>query len=327
MDKEYRRWRVYLMFIHPEFRPVLDSLPVLDVFADLEGSRVAVAAAAEAVSPVPGVRVEERKITAADGRIQTVRIYSPTAASSSPRPAALWFHGGAFAIGAPNAEEGHCLRLSAGLDMVVVAPDYRLAPENPYPAGFDDCHAALIWTAEHADELGIDVSRIALGGHSAGAALATSVALATRERGGPAVAFLYLGYPVLDDRQDTPSSRTVTDDRLWNRSGALDMWSAYLAGTDPEAGYAVPARARDLSGLPPTYIMVCGADPGRDEGLAFGAALTAAGVPVEMHLVPGAPHMFDVYIPQSAVARRAVADWTRALAEGLGQGTATRASD
>ncbi|MFQ6146808.1 alpha/beta hydrolase [Streptomyces seoulensis] len=312
------------MFIHPDFRPVLESLPVLDVFADLEGSRAAVASAAEAVAPVAGVRTEERKITAPDGRVVSLRVYSPVSPSSAPRPAALWFHGGAFAIGAPNAEEGHCLRLSAELDMVVVAPDYRLAPENPYPAGFDDCYAALAWTAEHADELGIDVSRIALGGHSAGAALAVSVALATRERGGPRAAFLYLGYPVLDDRLSTPSSRTVTDGRLWNRSGALDMWSAYLAGTDPQTGYAVPARARDLSGLPPTYIMVCGADPGRDEALAFGARLTAAEVPVEMHLVPGVPHMFDVYIPQSEITRRAVADWTRALAEGLRQEDGTR---
>ncbi|MEV7283815.1 alpha/beta hydrolase [Streptomyces sp. NPDC093252] len=305
------------MTLDAEFRPVYEVLPELDVFADLPASRAALAAASGDGTSDDRVRVEDRSVTAA-GVTVTVRIYTPLAPAEGPRPAVLWFHGGGFALGGPNAEDGTCRRLSAALGVTVVAPDYRLAPENPYPAGFDDCYAALVWVAAEAEGLGVDPARIALGGHSAGAALAAGVALAARDRSGPALAFLYLGYPVLDDRLETDSARTVTDPKLFNRKGAGDGWRLYLQDADPAAGYAVPGRATALHGLPPTYLLVNGIDPVRDEALAFASRLSTAGNLVELHLVPGVPHMFDVFAPTIRATRRAVDAWTGALAHGLG---------
>ncbi|MDH6214259.1 alpha/beta hydrolase fold domain-containing protein [Streptomyces pseudovenezuelae] len=137
-----------------------------------------------------------------------------------------------------------------------------------------------------------------MAGTPPGAALAAAVALAARARKGPQIRYLYLGYPVLDDRLETDSARAVTDPKLFNRQGAAAGWELYLQENDPEAGYAVPARAKDLRDLPPTYIMVSAVDPARDEALEFASRLSAAGNSVELHLVPGVPHMFDVLAPR-----------------------------
>ncbi|MFE2043538.1 alpha/beta hydrolase [Streptomyces sp. NPDC059477] len=326
------------MTLDPEFLPVYEVLPELDVFADIPASRAALGAASGDGASDGKVRVEDRGIVAG-GQAVTVRIYTPVApldaadAADGPRPVAVWIHGGGFVLGGPNAEDPTCRRLCAELGITVVAPDYRLAPEHPYPAAFDDCYATLTWVADQADALGVDPARLAVGGHSAGAALAAGVALAARDREGPQIAFLYLGYPVLDDRQETESARTVTDPKLFNRRGAADGWKHYLQGThfqgthfqgthlqdtDPAIGYAVPARAAHLRDLPPTYILADGVDPARDEALDFASRLSAAGNLTELHLVPGVPHMFDVIAPSIRASRRAVAAWTSALAHGVG---------
>ncbi|MEU5256026.1 alpha/beta hydrolase [Streptomyces longwoodensis] len=293
-----------------------ETLPPLDVFADLAAARALMATASGAAESDDIVTVEDRT-AGAGSRSVSVRVYTPASARRGPTAAAVWVHGGGFAIGAPNAEDATCRRLCRELGIVMVAPDYRLAPEHPYPAGFEDCYDVLQWTAAHAGELGIDIRRIALGGHSSGAALAAGVACASRDRHGAVSAFLYLGYPVLDDRQETPSARTVTDARIWNREGALAMWKHYLQGADPGEGYAVPARIRDLSGLPPTYVLAAGVDPSRDEAVEFAARLRETGTGVELHVVPGVPHMFDVLAPEIPVSRRAVSTWTQALAAAL----------
>ncbi|MFI6404690.1 alpha/beta hydrolase [Streptomyces sp. NPDC050548] len=308
------------MFLDPEFLPVYEALPEMDVFADVQGARVALAAASGDGKSDGEVNVEDREIRV-DGRALSLRLYTPVtpaSRSAAPLPVAVWIHGGGFVLGGPNAEDATCRRLAAELGIAVVAPDYRLAPENRYPAAFDDCYAALRWVADEADALGVDVARVALGGHSAGAALAAAVALAARDRRGPGIRYLYLGYPVLDDRLETGSARAITDPKLFNRQGAAAGWELYLQGSDPEAGYAVPGRAKDLGDLPPTYILVDGADPVRDEALEFAARLSAAGNSVELHLVPGVPHMFDVLAPDIRASRRAVAAWTTAFAHGIG---------
>lgn len=236
------------MFLDPEFLPVYESLPEMDVFADVPGARVALSAASGDGKPDGEVNVEDREVLVegVDGHALNLRVYTPVSRSAAPLPVALWIHGGGFVLGGPNAEDATCRRLTAELGIAVVAPDYRLAPEHPYPAAFDDCYAALRWVVDEADALGVDAARLALGGHSAGAALVAAVALAARDRQGPHIRYLHLGYPVLDDRLETVSARAVTDPKLFNRQGAAAGWEFYLRGSDPEAGYAVPGRAKEL---------------------------------------------------------------------------------
>jgi acetyl esterase len=199
------------------------------------------------------------------------------------------------------------LRLARELGVPVVTVDYRLAPEHPYPAGLEDCYAGLVWVAKNADALGIDPDRIAIHGESAGGGLCAALALLARDRGGPSIAFQYLGVPELDDRLDTPSMRAFTDTPIWNRPNAIFSWDSYL-GAGKRGGadvpiYAAPARATDLTGLPPAYVSVMEFDPLRDEGIAYAQALMHAGVSVELHAFPGTFHGSSL-VEQAAVSRR-----------------------
>jgi acetyl esterase/lipase len=305
------------MVLDVEFEPVYSAMPPSNVFADLAAARTALSAVSGDGRSDDAVRVEDRAV-ASGGTALTARVYTPVSRGAEPLPVAVWMHGGGFVVGAPNAEDDTCRRLAGELGIAVVAPDYRLAPEHPYPAAFDDCYATLTWVAEEGGALGFDASRLALGGHSAGAALAAGVAIAAADRSGPSIRYVYLGYPVLSDRTDTESACSITDPRLFNRDGLKAMWNAYLKDGGADSGYAVPARTADLTGLPPMYLMVAGVDPARDDALAFAARLSAAGNQVELHLVPGVPHMFPALAPAIRASRRAVAAWTSAFAHGIG---------
>ncbi|MFJ4234247.1 alpha/beta hydrolase [Cellulosimicrobium cellulans] len=304
------------MNLYPSFATLLPTLQELDVYSDLPTWRTALSATAGPLGPADGVLVDEITIPRGDESV-TARRYRPESPTHASGAGAVWIHGGGFAIGAPNAEDAHCRRLARELGLVVVSPDYRLAPEEPYPAAFEDCLATFTWFWENATTLGVDPERIALGGHSAGAALAAATALALGDTGNARPAYLYLGYPVLDDRQETASARTIVDGRLWNRPQALTMWKNYLGSTAPDAGYAVPSRAEDLSALPTTFLLTCELDPSHDEGLDFGKRLRDSGVLVECYDLPGVPHMFDVLLPDAPLTRRAVQVWTSSLADGL----------
>jgi acetyl esterase len=156
---------------------------------------------------------------------------------------------------------------------VVVSVEYRLAPEDPFPAGLEDCYAALVWLHESAAELGVDGDRIAVVGRSAGGGLAAALALVTRDRHGPALCFQCLAIPELDDRLDTPSMQAFVDTPLWNRPLAEASWRHYLGDDRSDVSpYAAPARATDLSGLPPAYVSTMEFDPLRDEGIAYANA-------------------------------------------------------
>jgi acetyl esterase len=205
---------------------------------------------------------------------------------------------------------------------VVVSVAYRLAPEHPYPAGLEDCYAALVWLAGHAAELGVDPARLAVAGGSAGGGLSAALALLARDRGGPALCFQYLAIPELDDRLTTPSMQAFVDTPLWNRPSAVRSWEYYLgpglaAGSDDVPPYAAPSRATDLAGLPPAYISVCEFDPLRDEGIAYAQALLAAGVSVELHLFPGTFHGSTMVNPAAAISRRQNEETAAVLARAL----------
>jgi acetyl esterase len=234
-----------------------------------------------------------------------VRLYVPRGLVK-PAAAVIYFHGGAFVLGDLEIEHPRCLEMAKETKVVVVAADYRLAPEYPFPAAITDCYAVYLWAIAEADELGIDVSRIAVAGSSAGGALAAAVALMSRDRGDRVPAFQSLLYPVIDDRMITPSMIRFVDIQGWNRRNSEYMWTHYLGeriGKDVSP-YAAPARARDLRGLPPAYVMTADYDALRDEGIDYAQSLLQAGVTVELHHYPETFHAFDT-TAESEVSRRA----------------------
>jgi acetyl esterase/lipase len=265
------------------------------------------------------VTVRDDTIPSSTAEPLGVRVYTPTA-RSSVSPAMVYFHGGGFVIGDVYTEELRCLRFSAEAGCVVVSVGYRLAPEHPFPAAIDDGYDALCWTASHADDLGVDRVRIALGGASAGGALAAGLALKARDLGDPPVVFQLLVYPVLDDRMVTPSMRAFDATPLWTNRATAHMWQHYLgdaARREPVSPYAAPMRATELGGLPDAYIVTAQLDPLRDEGLDYARRLMEADVPTEVHNVPGAYHGFDIVAPQATISRRAVDEQIEALRRGF----------
>jgi acetyl esterase/lipase len=229
----------------------------------------------------------------------------------------VWLHGGGFVMGDLETEHPWAVRVARGSGAVVISVGYRRAPEHPYPAALDDAYAVMVWAAGHADCLGTDPERIAVGGHAAGAGLAAAVALRARDEHGPSIRYQLLNQPQLDDTQTTWSARTFTDTPFMTRDKAAASWRHYL-GSGPATAYAAPARADDLSGLPPAYVTSAEFDPNRDEAIEYARRLLQAGVPVELHQWAGTFHgsqavvSADVSRRQTdelgAVLRRALVD-------------------
>ena len=209
-------------------------------------------------------------------------------------------------MGDLHTEHPLTTRLADGSGAMVISVGYRRAPEQPFPAALDDAYAVLTWTAEHATELGIDPGRIAVGGHSSGAALAAAVALRARDQQGPQIRFQFLNQPGLDDRQETWSARHFTDTPFMTRDKVAAIWRHYL-GSTPASPYAAPARATDLSGLPPAYIATAEFDPNRDEAIDYTLRLLQAGVLVELHQWPGTFHGSQAIL-SAAVSQQQIAE-------------------
>ncbi|MGP6177728.1 alpha/beta hydrolase [Microbacterium sp. A196] len=229
-------------------------------------------------------------------------------------PVLLWFHGGGFVFG--NARESLPF-LDAAVrqtGVIGISVQYSLAPEATFPTPIDEGLAALNWIIAHATELGIDPERIALGGQSAGGAFAAALALRSRDEGGPKIAFQLLDIPVTDDRIATPSVTDYADGLLWNTRNAQLSWEAYLGGTgEPVSPYAAPARAEDLTGLPPAFITVNQFDPLRDEGIEYARRLAHANVQTELHMYAGTFHGSSGIALTAAVSLRQNSDLIAAL--------------
>lgn len=240
--------------------------------------------------------------------------------AGSRRPAVLHLHGGGLIIGSAVQGDALCRHLADELGAVVASVDYRMPPEHPYPTPLEDCYAALRWLAAQPD---VDPARIAVIGESAGGGLAASLALLARDRGEITLAGQVLAYPMLDDRTDESATAHPRMLRLWNGASNRLGWGMYLgAGTAGPAAtpldaaaleLAVPARRADLSGLPPTWIGVGTLDLFHSEDVEYARRLAAAGVPCELHVIPGAYHGFDASEPKAAVSRDFVARQVEAL--------------
>jgi acetyl esterase/lipase len=224
-----------------------------------------------------------------------VRLHRPVGVVQ-PGPALLWIHGGGYVMGTAQQDDALCQRFTRELGITVAAVDYRLAPEHPYPAPLEDCYSALTWLAGLP---AVDPARVAIGGASAGGGLAAALALLARDRGELTLTLQLLAYPMLDDR--SAAGPKNPNYRLWGPKSNRFGWAAYLGNADPQI--AVPARRDDLSGLPPAWIGVGTHDLFHDEDLAYAERLTAAGVPCQVEVVPGAFHGFDLVVPKAAVSR------------------------
>jgi acetyl esterase/lipase len=310
--------------IDPEVRVPLDQLLEampggFNAVADIVERRAAVTAMLGAIEVPenPNVVKEDRTVPGPQGEPDiSVRIYKPVNAEA-PLPGIFFIHGGGMILGTVEGEDPTATLICDQVGAVVVSVEYRLSPENPHPAPAEDCYAGLKWTAEHADELGIDPQRLAIYGASAGGGLTIATALMARDRGGPALAFIMPIYPMVDDRNETASSHEITDIGIWDRSGNVEAWAWYLGGK-PADQYAAPSRAEDLSGLPPAFIDVGTVDLFRDEDIAFAQRLMAAGVPTELHVHPGSYHAAETFAPDAVLAQRIWALRIDALKRALG---------
>ncbi len=305
----------------PELEAVVDLMPKIDL-ADPPRARAEFAALIASfdfeVPGLEGLDIEDRSVPGHDGDPPvSVRIYRPKD-RTVPGPGVLWIHGGGFVIGDVESEHVGSAMTALGTGAVVVSVDYRLAPEHPFPAAPNDCFAALRWFASAADELGVDLDRIAVVGTSAGGGLAAAVALMARDLGGPALCFQLLCIPELDDRLETPSMQQFTETPTWNRPLAVQSWKHYLGDSGGEVSpYAAPSRATDFRGLPPAYVSTAEFDPLRDEGILYALAMLQAGVSVELHQFPGTFHASDL-ITTAAISRRSREEVQTVLRHALG---------
>ena len=309
----------------PELAPLLDLLP--DVSLDISDPAQSRAGFSEMIALLnadldpAGVNIENRAVPGPQGAPDVnLRIYSPENLQQTV-PGLLHIHGGGFVIGDLDSEYGICLALCRELGIVVVSIDYRLAPETPYPGGLEDCYSALQWVSGNSAELCIDPRRLGIFGQSAGGGLSAATCLLARDRAGPPLCFQFLGIPELDDRLETPSMQRFVDTPLWHRPNAELSWDFYL-GSDYRRGaadvpaHAAPARAEDLSGLPPAYISTMEFDPLRDEGVLYALQLMQAGVATELHSFPGTFHGSSLFAT-AQISQREAAEMFAVLRRGL----------
>jgi acetyl esterase len=264
------------------------------------------------VGPVePVARVESRTLPGPAGEIP-VRIYAPSEARRLP--ALVYFHGGGFVIGSLDTHDGTCRSLANAIGCTLVSVDYRLAPEHKFPAGPEDCYAATRWVVEKGAEIGVDGSRVAVGGDSAGGNLAAVVALMARDRRGPALRHQLLIYPVANHDFATASYEENKQGYLLSREMMRWFWNHYLVESQDGANpYASPLRAPSLAGLPPAHVITAEYDPLRDEGEALAARLQREGVPTTHVRYAGMIHGFFSMTAMLDVAKRAVAEAATAV--------------
>ncbi|WP_306371616.1 alpha/beta hydrolase [Nocardiopsis sp. CC223A] len=245
-----------------------------------------------------------------DGADVPLLLWRPTW-TTEPTGLLYWIHGGGMIIGTHRGPEiPDLLAMARDLGLAVASVGYRLAPEHPHPTPVEDCYAGLVHLTGDADALGLDTDRVVVGGASAGGGLAAATALLARDRGGPALAAQLLIYPMLDDRNDTVSAHQMAGLGVWDRTSNDTGWGALLgeaAGGPDVSPYAAPARAADLSGLPPAFLDVGSAETFRDEVVDYATRIWRAGGVAELHVWPGAFHGFDMFAPHTALSRQATA--------------------
>ena len=312
----------YLM--EPDLRDFFETMPPLELSREtlpaVRTEREKMAAAMMPPLPPEVSIVQELAPGRKDHPDVRMKIYR-TGSDRKDRPAILHLHGGGYVLGSPEHNTPTHCAWAKGMDAVIVAPAYRLAPETSYPGNVEDAYAALAWIYANAKQLGIDTSKIAVAGESAGGGLAAALALLVRDRKEFSFCHQQLIFPMLDDRTTIRADLSpMYGEFVWTREKNRFGWKSLL-GADPGSHdvspYAAAARAEDLSGLPPTFISTGALDLFTEENLDYARRLMAAGVPVELHVYPGAPHGF-MWVPQARVSKQYLRDAWDGLARGIG---------
>jgi acetyl esterase/lipase len=303
--------------VDPELAAILDQIPISVLTTEtLQQIRAMSARASAPLPQFPDLSIREHFIPGPEGAPDVrVLVHLPTA-KQGPLPVLLWMHGGGYIMNSADANDPTINNIVSAIGCAAVSVDYRLAPETPHPGPIEDCYAALKWLSTHADELGIDPTRIAVGGSSAGGGLAAALALLTRDRGEFSLMFQFLLAPMLDDRTCTLAQpHPYTGEFIWtpdaNRFGWTSLLGQEPGGTDVSP-YAAPARAEHLEDLPAAFINVGALDLFLEEDLEYARRLTRAGVPTELHVYPGAYHGFRM-IANAQVTQAAERDQLSAL--------------
>ncbi|MBK1812196.1 alpha/beta hydrolase [Clostridium sp. YIM B02505] len=252
------------------------------------------------------IQFSEEYIVRKDGSRLRICIFRPLTPKKDV-PGVLWIHGGGYALGAPEVSKLYAKKFIEARDCIVIAPDYRLSIEAPYPAALEDSYETLLWMKNHAKELGIRSDQLMIGGDSAGGGLTAALSLYARDKGEVNIAFQMPLYPMIDDRMTTDSAKD-NDAPVWNSKSNFIGWKLYLGslfGTESVPCYAAAARSEDYTSLPPTATFVGNLEPFRDETIQYVENLKMAGIPVDFKIFDGCYHGFDQICPKAEVTKKA----------------------
>jgi acetyl esterase/lipase len=312
--------------VDPELAAMLDQIPTVELTEEIvklvrARDQTMRSQKLPNLPTFPDIEVTERFVPGPEGAPEVrVLVYLPITVEG-PRSTLLWIHGGGYILGTPEQEDLMVKNMVSTIGCVAVSVDYRLAPETRHPGPVEDCYAALKWLHTHTSELGVDPTRIAIGGSSAGGGLAAALGLLARDRGEIPLAFQLMIQPMLDDRTCTLAEpHPYTGEFIWTREANRFGWTSLL-GQEPAlpdvSPYAAAARAEHLEGLPPTFISAGALDLFLEEDLEYARRLTRAGVPTEFHIYPGAYHGFRM-VADAQVTQTAARDQLAALKRALG---------
>lgn len=303
----FTAWNLDKM-IHPQLKEGLKKVPHFELTPEsLIALRQILAGNPEMLPKDDSIDVRNESLASG----LRVRIYTPKTGAKE-YPCLLWLHSGGHIAGTPEAEEWLLLKIAKTAGCIIAAPDYRLAPENPYPADLEDSYETLLWMTEN---LPIRKDRLAVGGCSAGAGLTEAVTQIARDKNGPEICFQFLLYPHADFVNDWPSLHQINDSRVWCRD--LEMASRKFYPGNASGDYVSPAAAKDLSGLPPAYILTGTLDIFRDEAVNYAQRLMQAGVPVEFHVIPQIVHACELLFPNAPVCVKFMNEYINAIKEAL----------
>jgi acetyl esterase/lipase len=294
--------------VDPQLLALLELIPTVQFSAELLPEIRATTLPTPADPRAAAVAMQTRRVSGPPGAPDVpIFIYRPREKSGA-LPCIFHIHGGGYVVGSAASMEPFHRPLALDADCAIVSVDYRLAPETRFPGAIEDCYAALAWVYKQAPAIGVDARRIGVMGESAGGGLAAALALLARDRGEYKLAFQHLIYPMLDDRTCVAANpHPYTGEFIWTPHNNRFGWSSLLGvapGSDGVSPYAAAARAADLAGLPPTFISTGALDLFLEEDIDYATRLARHGVPVELHVYPGAYHAFDLD-PTALVAANA----------------------